>query len=84
VTAIVVRLDDYRKRPTLPEPPRENSPPLTVAEAIKVCLSHPEVLNAWEAGFLASIRRLPRLSPKQLAVLQRIFDKVCAAAETWL
>jgi hypothetical protein len=78
----VVRLDDYRKHRALPDPPRKDGP-LSVSEAIKVCLAHPEVLTAWEAGFLASIDRLPRLSPKQLAVLQRIFDKVCAAAETW-
>jgi hypothetical protein len=81
-TGNIVRLDDYRKRPTLPEPPREASP-LTVAEAIEVCLQHPEVLTTWEEGFLASIRRLKRLSVKQHAVLQRIFDKVGGAAEDW-
>jgi hypothetical protein len=42
-----------------------------------------DVLNSWEGGVLASIGYLPRLSPKQLACLQRIFNKVCAAAETW-
>jgi hypothetical protein len=81
-TENVLRLDDYRKRPTLPEPPREGGPP-TVAEAIEVCLQHPEVLTTWEEGFLASIRRVPRLTPKQLTELQRIFDKVCGAAEYW-
>jgi hypothetical protein len=78
----VVNLDDFRKRPPLPEPSRATEP-LTISEAIAICLRHPDALNAWEAGFIASIRRLPRLSSKQLAVLQRIFDKVCAAAETW-
>jgi hypothetical protein len=81
-TGNVVRLDDYRKRPTLPEPPREGAP-LTVAKAIEVCLQHPEVLTTWEEGFLVSIRCLMRLSVKQHAVLQRIFDKVCGAAEGW-
>jgi hypothetical protein len=78
----VIRLDDYRKRPTLPEPPREVGP-LTIAEAIEVCLNHPEVLNSWEEGFLFSLRRFQRLSVKQHEVLQRIFDKVSGAAEGW-
>jgi hypothetical protein len=81
-TGNIVQLDDYRKRPTLPEPSREGGP-LTVAEAIEVCLQHPEVLTTWEEGFLASIRSRPRLSVKQHAVLQNIFDKVCGAAEAW-
>jgi hypothetical protein len=82
MTGSVIRLDDYRNRARLPEPPREAGP-LTVAQAIETCLKHPEVLNTWEEGFLASIRRHPRLSVKQHAVLQRIFDKVCGAAEGW-
>jgi hypothetical protein len=78
----VIRLDDYRKRPTLPELPLEVGP-LTIAEAIEVCLNHPEVLNSWEEGFLFSLRRFQRLSVKQHEVLQRIFDKVSGAAEGW-
>jgi hypothetical protein len=81
-TGNIVRLDDYRERPTLPEPSRESGP-LTVAEAIEVCLQHPDVLTTWEEGFLVSIRRVPRLSVKQHAVLQRIFDKVNVASEGW-
>jgi hypothetical protein len=84
---VVVNFDDYRheRRRTETKPretPREPKP-LSVAEALQACLDHPEVLNSWEAGFLTSIRRLPRLSDKQLACLQRIFDKVCGAAEWW-
>jgi hypothetical protein len=84
----VVDLAAYRKRPTLREPkparrPVPGPPPLSVPEAIAICERHADVLNSWEAGFLASIRRLSWLSDKQLVVLQRIFDKVCAAAETW-
>jgi hypothetical protein len=75
----VVNLDAYRKR-SLPEPQRATEPP-TVAEAIAICLRHPDILNAWEEGFLVSVRRLPRLSSKQHAVLQRIFDKVSVMAE---
>jgi hypothetical protein len=78
----VISLDAYRKDSSLPKPPSPPKP-LTVGEAIAICLRHPEVCNAWEAGFLASIRRLPRLTPKQLAALQRLFDKVCAVAESW-
>ena len=81
----VIRLDDYRKRSPRAEPPQSPADPgpIAVSEAIAICLRHPDVLNAWEEGFLASIRRLPRLSTKQHAVLQRIFDRACAAAETW-
>jgi hypothetical protein len=57
----VVSLDAYRKRPSLPEPQRATEH-LTVAEAIAICLRHPDILNAWEEGFLVSIRRFPRLS----------------------
>jgi hypothetical protein len=84
MTALVVNLDDYRrKRPTaLPEPTREAAP-ITATEAIEICLNRPEVLNSWEEGFLFSLRRCRRLSVKQHEVLQRIFDKVSAAAEGW-
>jgi hypothetical protein len=82
MTGNVIRLDDYRKRPTLPEPPREGAS-LTVAEAIDVCLSHPEVLTSWEEDFLFSLRRFRRLSTKQHEVLQRIFDKVSRATDGW-
>ena len=77
MTALVINLDDFRrvKRSPLPEPPREAAP-ITVAEAIKICLSHPEILTAWEEGFLFSLRRFRRLTVKQHEVLQRIFDKV--------
>ena len=80
----VINLDDYRRgrRAALPEPPREASP-LTATAAIEVCLQHPEILNSWEEGFLFSLRRFRRLSVKQHEVLQRIFDKVCGAAEGW-
>jgi len=74
----IVCLDDYRKRrAALPEPPRE----VTVAEAIEISLRRPELLNAWEKGFLVSLHRFRRLSDKQLAVLQRIFDRICTSGE---
>ena len=84
-TGDVIRLDDYRRgsrRVVLPEPPREASP-ITVTEAIEICLQHPEILSSWEEGFLFSLRRFRRLSVKQHEVLQRIFDKVSGAAEGW-
>jgi len=82
VTATVVRLDDFRagKREALPKPPLEPSP-ITVAEAIEICLRHRDVITAWEEGFLVSIRRFARLSPKQHAMLQQIFEKVSVMAE---
>jgi hypothetical protein len=84
MSASVVNLEDYRRKgpAALPQPPREAAP-IAVAEAIEACLHHPDVLTVWEEGFLASIRRVPQLSVKQHAVLQRIFDKVNGASEDW-
>jgi hypothetical protein len=79
MTGVVVRFEDYRKRAPRPEPPREAGP-LTVAEAIEVCLRHPSFLTEWEDGFLTSIRRFRRLSPRQLERLEIISDKVCRLA----
>jgi hypothetical protein len=85
VTATIIDFADYRARKREEPEPRPASAlePITTAEAIAICLDHPETLTVWEQGFLASIRRLSRLSPKQLAVLQRIFDKTCTTAERW-
>jgi hypothetical protein len=84
MTAIVIHLDEARAArrvragvpQPLPQPPRD----LTIAEAIRFCLSHPELISAWESEFLVSIRGRAqwgiRLSPKQLRVLGNILDKV--------
>ena len=53
-----------------------------VDDAIEMCLEHPDILSAWEAHFLVSIRRsCTELSPKQRAILQRIFDKTWSIFE---
>jgi len=83
VSATIVRLDDFRagkREQALPKPPLDPRP-ITVAEAIEICLRHPDAITAWEEGFLVSIRRFRRLSVKQHEVLQRIFDKVRVMAE---
>lgn len=78
MSATIVRLDDFRARKheqALPKPPLDPRP-ITAAEAIEICLRHPEVITAWEESFLVSIRRFRQLSVKQYEVLQRIFEKV--------
>jgi hypothetical protein len=64
----------------MPRPPRN----ITIAETIRFCLSHPEIISTWETEFLNSIRGQVQwgyqLSPKQLRVLGNILDKVEGAA----
>jgi hypothetical protein len=80
MTAEVIVLADFRKKWAALAREREIAP-IMVDEAVEICLKHLEILTDWEEGFLGSIRRLRRLSPRQLAVLQRIFDKVCRMVE---
>lgn len=40
------------------------------------CLSFPEILNEWEAGFVTSIREKRNLSDRELTCLQAIAAKV--------
>jgi hypothetical protein len=80
MTAVIIDLAEYRAAKTA----AATRPPQGVSadEAIAVCLARPEIITPWEAQFLVSIRQSSRrLSPKQQAVIQRILDKVCAAAE---
>jgi len=80
MTAVIIDLAVYRaaKSAAATRPPQG----VSVDEAIAVCLARPELLTPWEAQFLVSIHRSRReLSPKQQAVMQRIFEKVCAAAD---
>jgi hypothetical protein len=48
----------------------------TVAE----CLRRPGSLRRWERGFLESLTRFPRLSPKQGRILNEIADRVSTSA----
>jgi hypothetical protein len=79
VTATVIAFADYlarkREEPTAGRPTTERVP-ITVEDAVEICLQHVDALTPWEQGFLASIRRQRRFSPKQAAVLQQIFDKL--------
>jgi hypothetical protein len=80
MTAIIIDLAEHRAAKTA----AAMTPPqgVSVDEAIVVCLARPEIITPWEAQFLVSIRQSSLiLSPKQHAVIQRILDKVCAAAE---
>ena len=77
MTAEIINLGAYRsaKPPASPDE-------VPLGQAISICLDHPEVLTPWEAHFLLSIRQSHcRLSPKQQAIMQRLFDKAWAAAE---
>lgn len=40
------------------------------------CLAHAPLLSEWERGFCASLLGFKRLSPKQLAVLDRLVARV--------
>ena len=61
--------------PRLPPPPRRQNV-RTVAEAVDFVLEHEVVLTDWERGFVRDLRRLKYpLSPRQLEVLERLFDK---------
>jgi hypothetical protein len=40
------------------------------------CAGFPEMLTEWERAFLVNVRRFPRLSPKQVEILQRIANKL--------
>ena len=80
MTAEVIGFADFRRKRASPEPQREIAP-IPISEAIEICLQHSEHLTCWEERFLASIRHYDRLSPKQLVVLQRIFDAICRMVE---
>ena len=79
MTADIINLADYRAaRDAARLPPAKGVP---IDEAIAICLERPEILTAWEAHFLVSIRRHRDLSLKQRAVLQRIFVRACGVVE---
>jgi hypothetical protein len=46
------------------------------------CTRFPHLLNRWEAEFLSGLRRFPRLSTKQTAILVRIVTRLRAAGCT--
>jgi hypothetical protein len=80
MTADIINLAEYRAAKAAAA---VHSPPeASVDEAIAICVAHRKILTTWERRFLDSIRRSRReLSPKQQAVMQQIFDKVCGVAE---
>src|SRR5512143_2409017 len=63
-----------------PKPPRVWHEPVTWQEAARRAAQWPECLTAWEQDFLASVIRRPRLSAKQLAVLDRLVRKARGTA----
>jgi hypothetical protein len=61
--------------PRLPPPPHGQNV-RTVADAIDFVIEHEVVLTDWERGFVRDLRRLKYpLSPRQLEVLERLFEK---------
>lgn len=79
MTAVIIDLAAYGAARAAAAAPSDE---VTLEKAIVICLARPEVLTPWEAHFLLSIRQSSRmLSPKQQAVVQRIFDKAWAATE---
>jgi hypothetical protein len=80
MTTDIINLANYRAARDAAWPSPEKGVP--VDDAIAICLERPEILTAWEAHFLVSIRRCHRdLSLKQRAVLQRIFVRACGGVE---
>src|SRR5512134_3797382 len=63
-----------------PEPPRVWHEPVTWQDAARRAAQWPECLTEWEQGFLVSVVRFPRLSNKQLAVLDRVVRKARGTA----
>ena len=71
--------------PALPPPDREPaSDPLRGdwRALTAACTRFPHLLNRWEAEFLSGLRRFPRLSTKQTAILVRIVTRLRAAGCT--
>src|SRR5215469_3501034 len=63
--------------PALPSPARDQDRIDTVADAIRFMLLHDEVLTSWESDFIRSVAAQGhRLSPKQIAIVERLFAKV--------
>jgi hypothetical protein len=59
------------------------SAPTSVAAKLSLCRRHLASLSAWEKQFVLDLRRFSHLSPKQLAVLDRLVAEIsegrCAA-----
>ena len=60
--------------PGLPAPPARSVN--TVAEAIRLLRRHDNLLTAWERDFVRSVSAQNWLSAKQVAVLERLVQKV--------
>src|SRR3954468_18633754 len=63
-----------------PEPPRVWHEPGTWQEAARLAAQWPECLTEWEQDFLVSVVRYPRVSEKQLAILNRLVRKARGTA----
>lgn len=65
-----LRWPEVIRPPLLPPDPN-------VESQIKFCAARTDLLTEWERGFIASLekRRRPRLSAKQMAVLNRLVAK---------
>lgn len=61
---------------TLPRPERHWRRPATICQSVRVCLSWPEALTAWEENFLCGINGRNSLTERQRQTLDNIVDKV--------
>jgi len=57
-------------------PLRQHRAPTETGARIAWCLEHRHLLTDWEIKFLASVDSRPRLTPKQLAVVDRLARKI--------
>jgi hypothetical protein len=62
-------------------PSTSSSSTTCASEKIAFALRNLGALSMWERGFIYSVKDKQKLSPKQLAVLDQIFDKAKAYAE---
>jgi hypothetical protein len=79
----LVRQTGLTWRDILSEPPGQLPTPrlpMSWRDTVSACLRRPAHLSAWEAQFLRSLARFPRLSARQTACLRSIADRVLAEA----
>lgn len=65
--------------PRLPAPMRPEQGwcrPVSISQSVRVCLSWPQALNAWELNFIRTINGRKSLTEKQRQTLHNIVDKV--------
>jgi hypothetical protein len=67
-------VESWTQPPQPPPPPPDE--PVGWRQIARQCLLYPQSMNDWERHFLIDLSRRRSLSPKQMACLQRIADRV--------